>query len=233
MRRPVVKNPAGRGGRWVEIGPARLPKWVESFAERHGGGLAFSADGSILTLTGHDGTVAALHPPFPPVRLAPASADLASAVAAIVAHAQADRTVGVLLVRLGGYAAGVFTGSPPALVASRTGSRNVHGRSAAGGWSQHRFARRREKQAAESLKSAADAALSVFGRSSLDAVVLGGDKRTLAPLRDDPRLARYFELATDRFLPVPDPKRAILEATPAAFTAIRIWLPDHPTPPQP
>ena len=252
MRRSVVKNPAGRGGRWVEIAPERLPRWVDSFAERHDGPPTAVTDGSVLTLTAPDGSTAALHPPFPPVPDLPvlvlpadpapavtadpgpspapaAAADLAAAVAAIVAHAQAARTVGVLLVRLGGYAAGVFTGSPPRLAESKTGSRNVHGRSAAGGWSQHRFARRREKQASEALKSATDAALAVFGAvPALDAVVLGGDKRTMTPLRDDPRLAPYLELATDRFLTVPDPRRAVLEATPAAFTAIRAWLTDPP-----
>ena len=76
----------------------------------------------------------------------------------IAAHAAADRTVGVLLVRLGGYAAGVFAGAPPRLAASKVGSRLVHGRSAAGGQSQQRFARRREKQAAEALAAAADTA---------------------------------------------------------------------------
>ena len=74
----------------------------------------------------------------------------------LAAHASADRTVAVLLVRLGGYAAGVFRGAPPRLVASKVGSRLVHGRSAAGGTSQHRFARRREKQAREALEAAAD-----------------------------------------------------------------------------
>ena len=72
----------------------------------------------------------------------------------------------MLLVRLGGYAAGVFTGYPPALADAKTGSRLVHGRSAAGGWSQHRFARRREKQANEALDAAADTAVLVFGRWS-------------------------------------------------------------------
>jgi hypothetical protein len=131
------------------------------------------------------------------------------------------RSVGVLLVRLGGYAAGVFTGYPPALADAKTGSRLVHGRSAAGGWSQHRFARRREKQANEALDAAAATAAAVFGRASrLNAVVLGGDKRAAAELRDDPRLARYLALATERFLTVPDPKRAVLEGTPKLFTAV-------------
>jgi hypothetical protein len=144
----------------------------------------------------------------------------------------------VLLVRLGGYAAGVFTGYPPALADAKTGSRLVHGRSAAGGWSQHRFARRREKQASEALQAAASAAADVFGRRSgrgarpgekLDAIVLGGDKRAMAELRQDPRLAPYLAIATDRFLTVPDPKRAVLEATPRLFLAVRIRL-TEPTP---
>ena len=147
------------------------------------------------------------------------------AAAAIAAHARLPRTVGVLLVRLGGYAAGVFAGYPPELADAKVGSRLVHGRSAAGGWSQHRFARRREKQASEALEAAAGTALAVFGRGPrLDAVVLGGDKRAVAELRDDPRLAPYFVLATERFLTVPDPKRAVLEGTPKLFTAVRIRI---------
>src|SRR5258708_2392182 len=82
----------------------------------------------------------------------------------IAAPAGVPRAVGVLLVRLGGYAAGVFAGYPPALADAKVGSRPVHGRSAAGGWSQQRFARRREKQANEALDAAAGAAGPRFGR---------------------------------------------------------------------
>src|SRR5258708_1520108 len=82
----------------------------------------------------------------------------------ICAHALAGRTVAVLLVRLGGYAAGVFTGPSAHLAASKVGSRLVHGRSAAGGTSQQRFARRREQQASEALGAAADTAAAVFGQ---------------------------------------------------------------------
>jgi hypothetical protein len=182
------------------------------------------------------------------------AAQLATALAA---HAMTPRTVGVLLVRLGGFAAGVFTGYPPRLADAKAGSRLVHGRSAAGGWSQHRFARRREKQANEALQAAADTAVAIFARwpqpsgitargggaapareparqaSGLDALVLGGDKRAIAELREDPRLARYFAIATDRFLTVPDPKRAVLEASPRLFLSIRIRLtePDPRRPP--
>ena len=141
-----------------------------------------------------------------------------------MAHAIAARTIGVLLVRLGGYAVGVFAGSPPRLVSSKTGSRPVHGRSAAGGWSQHRFARRRENQAATALRAAADAAAGIFGPYRLDELILGGDKRSVAGLRGDPRLAPYLARATDRFLTVPDPRLAVLKEIPRAFLAIRIRL---------
>ena len=171
-----------------------------------------------------DGAAAECHPPFPPLRWAGPQDDPAAAAQAIVAHAVADRTVGVLLVRLGGYAVGVFTGSPPRLVSSKTGSRPVHGRSAAGGWSQHRFARRRENQAATALRAAADAAAGIFAPCRLDALVLGGDKRSVAGLRGDTRLASYLGLATDRFLTVPDPRLAVLKETPRSYLAIRIRL---------
>jgi len=56
-------------------------------------------------------------------------------------------------------------------------------------------------------------------------VVLGGDKRSAAGLRDDARLAGYLALAaTGRFLTVPDPRLAVLRDTPRAFQAIRIRL---------
>jgi Actinobacteria/chloroflexi VLRF1 release factor len=225
-----MKNPAAGGGRWVEVPPERLVSWIEQFARRHGGPLAASGDasGAAVTFTAADGATAECHPPFPPLRPTATDdvspPDPAQAAEALAGHAAADRTIGVLLVRLGGYAAGVFAGSPPALVSSKTGRRPVHGRSAAGGRSQHRFARRRENQAAMALHAAADAAAQVFGEAGLDAVVLGGDKRAIGELCRDPRLAGYLDLATDRFLTVPDPRLAVLRETPRAFRAVRIRL---------
>jgi hypothetical protein len=240
MRHQVVKNVAGSGGKWLDVSPERFGGWVASFAVRHGvsaansagepgepGGaadLAVATESDRVTFTAPDGAVARCHPPFPE-SLPPLDGTVAAMTAAITAHATAERTVGVFFVRLGGYAAGVFTGYPPVLGDSKVGSRLVHGRSAAGGWSQHRFARRREKQANEALRAAADAALLIFGRGAkLDVLVLGGDKRAAAELRDDPRLAPYLSLATDRFVTVPDPKRAVLLGAPRLFLAVRIWL---------
>jgi Actinobacteria/chloroflexi VLRF1 release factor len=198
-----------------------------SFTMRHGATVAAVDDRrEIVTVRAADGSSAECHIPFPPLTGAGCSPSH------LAAHAGADRTVGVLLARLGGYAAGVFSGAPPRLVASKVGSRLVHGRSAAGGTSQHRFARRREKQAREALEAAADCAVGVFGPVSaeLDAVVLGGDKRAMAALRDDVRLRAYFDIAVDRFLTVPDPRLAVLQGTPRLFRAIRIRLTETGSP---
>jgi hypothetical protein len=239
-----MKKPAAGGGCWVDVSPERLVSWIVTFARRHGAGLVAHGDANrLLTFTAADGATAECHPPFPgppfpgppfPGLPFPAGAgtgtpvpDPEAAAAAMAKQAAADRTVGVLLVRLGGYAVGVFAGSPPQLVSSKTGSRPVHGRSAAGGWSQHRFARRRENQAATALRAAADAAAGIFdryGADGLDAVVLGGDKRSAAGLRGDTRLAPYLERAVDRFLTVPDPRLAVLKEVPREFGAIRIRL---------
>jgi Actinobacteria/chloroflexi VLRF1 release factor len=228
-----MKNPAAGGGRWVEVPPERFVSWIVAFAERHGGADGAAAawpvppagNGGRVTFSAADGATAECHPPF-----APAAAGISGvreAAEALAADAAADRTVGVLLVRLGGYAVGVFSGAPPRLMSSKTGSRPVHGRSAAGGWSQQRFARRRENQAATALRAAADAAAAVFGPygpARIDAVVLGGDKRSAAGLRVDARLTAYLALAAGRFLTVPDPRLAVLRDTPRAFQAIRIRL---------
>jgi hypothetical protein len=231
-----MKNPAAGGGRWVEVPPDRLVTWIISFGQRHGSPLtvSYGEPAAEVTFTAADGAVAECHPPFPPLVSEPGP-DAQTAARAIAAHAAADRTVGVLLVRLGGYAVGVFSGSPPRLASSKAGRRLVHGRSAAGGWSQHRFARRRENQAAAALEAAADAAAGIFGpygAGGLDAVVLGGDKRSVAGLRDDARLAPYLALAGERFLTVPDPNPAVLKGIPLAYQAIRIRLtepePDGP-----
>src|SRR5579859_1429842 len=218
-----MKNPASGGGRWVEVSPERLLSWIDNFARRHGGegAVTYSDDNAAVTFAAADRATAQCYPPFPPLPAVPADAGAQAAARTIVAHAQADRVVGVLLVRLGGYAVGVFAGSPPVLAASKAGSRPVHGRSAAGGWSQHRFARRREKQVSEALAAAAQAAVTVLTTAKhLDAIVLGGDKRATEGMKDDPRLASFLDRAESRFLTVPDPRLSVLKGIPSAYLAI-------------
>ncbi len=213
--------------RRLEVAPGRFAGWIESFADRHSG-LAASAADDVVTFTAPDGAIAECLVPFPPLcrqaRSADDGAEPLDLAKLMSAHATADRTVGVFLVRLGGYAAGVFTGTEPVLVASKVGSRLVHGRSAAGGQSQQRFARRRENQAHQAISAAADTAAAVFGPYKLDALVLGGDKRAFTGIRNDPRLTLFFDVAVESFLTVPDPRLTVLKDTPRLFRGIKIKL---------
>jgi hypothetical protein len=129
-------RPAAGGGRWVEVDPDRMPRWLSGFAERHGAWAVVGGDRA-LELRAEDGARAECHPPPG----APAWAGLDQFLAAV----RAPGPLGLLLARRGAVAVGVAEGG--ALVSSKVDSRYVQGRTAAGGWSQQRFARRRENQA--------------------------------------------------------------------------------------
>lgn len=192
-----------------EVPPERLGRWLARWADAHGGVAGERAEPTRVTYTARDGAVVECEPPFPPLE-----GDL-------LEHVARDRVVGVLLVRLGGHAAGVFEGVR--LVEAKTGSRLVHGRHRAGGSSANRFRRRREGQAREALAAAAEVGVRILRRPAesgrLDAVVLGGDAMALATVLDDPRLVAVRALAVDRVLAVAEPRRKVLEATPEAFRA--------------
>lgn len=215
--------------RIVDIGAERLERWVRGFVERHGA-VVFAAVGNTLHLTAADGATAAFDPPFPPL---PDNWGSTEPLATLVAHASRPRFIGVLLVRLGGYAAGAFNGDE--LVATKVGSRQVHGRSSAGGWSQQRFARRREGQVKIALESAiANAAtilLPLLPR--LDAVVTGGDRQALRTVLADDRLAALQPLVTTRILDVPDPRARILRDCLPACRAVRVTIDETANPQRP
>ena len=144
-------------------------------------------------------------------------------VAPLVEHLQRDRLVAVLLVRLGGYVAGVLDGER--VVASKTGTRFVKGRHKAGGSSSNRFRRRREEQARELVGDAADVAVAVLDPwlDQVQAVALGGDRAAVrATLDARPELARLEALALPRFFTVPDPRLRVLEALPYDLYAAEV-----------
>ncbi len=183
--------------------------------------MVVGGDCSLVTLVGADGAKAWVEVPFGPLAGAPSSGP--GLVAALVAHAVAERRVGVLLVRRGGHAAGVFAGAQ--LVASKVGSSYVQGTTKAGGWSQQRYARRRANQATAAFADAADAAARVLGQdTALDALVAGGDRAAVQAVLTDRRLAHLGALVTGPWLAVPDPRLRILQATPEQFRAVRISL---------
>lgn len=209
----MATSAAAGGGRWVTVPPERLERWLAGFADRHGA-VQVVTEPTLVRLTAADGATAACEVPFPPL------------TGTLVDHALTGRRVGVLLVRLGGYAAGVFEGRR--LVSSKVGSRQVHGRSAAGGQSQQRFARRREGQVRVALGAAADNAVRILvpAAEQLDAVVVGGDRGAVDEVLADRRLAALLPLVTGRLLDVPDPRLKVLQSTPELFRAVRIHLVD-------
>jgi len=134
-----------------------------------------------------------------------------------------DAVVGVLLVRLGGYAAGVFTGDR--LESSKVGSRLVHGRHRAGGSSANRFRRRRSEQAAQLHEDAAATAARILlpWLDRLEAVVLGGDREAVrATLAERADLEPIDQLAQARFLAVPDPRLRVLQELPYELYAAEV-----------
>jgi len=127
----------------------------------------------------------------------------------------ADHVVAALLVRLGGYAVGVFEGER--LVASKVGSRFVKGRHRKGGSSANRFRRRREEQARLLVEKAAAVAVEVLDpwRPRVEFTALGGDPRAVEQVLDAaPELAWLKERAIGRFFTVPEPRQRVLERLP-------------------
>lgn len=199
--------------RTVSVAAARLGTWLDGFADRHGA-WQVEASAEVVALTGSDGDRAWVHVPFPPLT------DLT--VRGLLAHVKRPRRLGVLVVRRGGYAAGVFEGIE--LVSSKVGSSYVQGTTKAGGWSQQRYARRRANQADAAFAEAADVAVRILVGQQLDGLVLGGDRPAVTAVLADPRLTALTSLVTGSWLVVKDPKLRVLEATPEQFLAVRIDL---------
>ena len=167
-------------------------------------------------VTGADGVVARLHPPPG----APLGADLAE----FIVNASQPRRLGLLLARKGAAAFGVAWGEE--LERHKVESWYVQSRTAAGGQSQQRFARRRANQAAAAAGKAADLAVRVLLPvvDELDVVVTGGDKPTVDRILSDPRLAPLRARRGSRHLPVGTPNFADLRAAVTAARAVEVHL---------
>lgn len=202
---------AAGGGKWVDVAPERLGRWMENFVARHG---AYTERGLILVAA--DGASAELNPP-PGVREA-------ETVAELVRLAQQPRRLGLLLARKGAVAVGIADGAE--LVASKVDTHYVQGRTAAGGWSQQRFARRRDNQA----KAAAADGAGIVGRillpevRRLAALVTGGDRSAIDMILAAPQLAPVAALRDGRILDVPEPRHAVLVSAVAGARAVPILI---------
>jgi len=208
------------GARTVLVAPERLAGWLERFAASHGG-VQVSASNDVVALHAADGSAARCEVPFPPLH-----PDPRAPWQALVDHALHGRRVAVLLIRRGGYAAGVFEAAT--LVASKVGNRYVQGRTAAGGTSQQRFSRRRDNQAAALVGSAVEVALRIIAPETptLTALFTGGDRPLIASALADPRLAKVAALPRGPWLVVGDPRLKVLREAGQRARAVRITILD-------
>jgi hypothetical protein len=211
------RRPAAGGGRWVDVAPERLARWIDGFGERHGA-VAHTVAGGVLRLRAVDMAEAEILPP-PGARV---SDDLEGFVAA----ATSVRRIGLLLARKSAYGIGVAAG--PDLVTSKVDSSYVQSRTAAGGWSQQRFARRRANQAKAAAGDASDTVVRLLlpETDTLATVVAGGDRRTVDAILADRRLEPVAALVDERFLDVAEPRLAVLRDAVAAARAVRIRVMD-------
>lgn len=132
-------------------------------------------------------------------------------------------TIGVVLLRLGRFSIGVF--QCDTLVSSKTDARYVKGRHSAGGTSQKRFQRVREKQVHELFKKTCAVVERQFTpfKGRLDYILLGGEKFTLRGFRKECDFLRKLSpRILGRVLNVREPKRAALDGVMEAIWESRV-----------
>jgi hypothetical protein len=218
----VTARPAAGGGRWVSVAPERLSRWIAGFRTRHGSVTVAPSSAGFLTLVGADEDTATFHPAYG-MSVPGSSASLLD-LDAFVEAASSPRLMGFVLARRTAAAVGVASGHD--LVSSKIETFYVQSRTAAGGWSQQRYARRRSNQAAAGVREAADLVLRLVVPSApaLAAVVCGGDRPTVEAIMSDPRLDVLAPLRDPRLLDVAEPRHAVLVDAVAAAYAVPIHL---------
>ncbi|MGD9893199.1 MAG: acVLRF1 family peptidyl-tRNA hydrolase [Dehalococcoidia bacterium] len=141
------------------------------------------------------------------------------------------RTLAVILVRLGGYSMGIYRDG--AFTETKTGGRFVKNRHRKGGQSQRRFERIREGQIREHFDAAGEAVRAKLlpHAAELDAVVLGGDRRTVQAWLARSSLPDMLAAKVlPRVIDVPEPRLDILQRTPAAIWTSRVIILSEPPP---
>jgi hypothetical protein len=208
--------------RTVLVPPARIPRWFENFANRHGSPSYSCADGA-LHAAAPDGATVLARLPLSRTYAGPPDAGQFADTATV------DTLVwGVLLVRRGGFAVAKLRGDH--VLAHKVGQRHVQGRTKAGGQSQQRFARRRANQARQAFEAAADHAHRILLVEPEPPAVLvcGGDRAAVEEVLRDPRLSPVADLRTEPWLPVPDPRRSVLDEAILQASSCAITVTDGP-----
>jgi hypothetical protein len=204
----------------------RLAGWVERFGASHGV-LALAETGEGVLLTAADGASALLQSPWPVDGRPGLGSGPVERLASLAAQ---SRTVAVVLLRRGGYSVGLCRGGR--VLESKSGTKYVQSRTAAGGWSQQRFARRRANQADALVESVAAHALRLFTGSAIQGpeyLLMGGDKTLCQLLLAEPSAAAWARMPQLPFRDVPDPRLTVLQQVAKDLFSVRIQVTDPTT----
>lgn len=209
--------------RFLEVSAARLPGWVERYVSARAGAVRAVVTGTGFDLVGDDGSVASLAL-LEPSAWHPGGSSPEGLAEGLAAEAARGRTLLVCLVRRGGWSVGVVRDG--AVLTGKTGRRYVQGTTAAGGWSQQRFARRRGGQTDKLADDASSALVRMMEQApGATGVVVGGDRRLAesvlagTPAQDLPLLGP---------IEVGEPRRTDLDAAAVRVQAVRVTVHDAP-----
>lgn len=190
------------------VPPARLERWTANFLKRHGATASNVVDGALVGFA-QDGSSFEARLPFGRSYAGPATTD------AFLEAASPPHEWGLVLVRKGGFAIARIEGER--IVSSKVGQRHVQGRSKAGGWSQQRFARRRNNQAHRAYAAAAHHTEIIIGH--LPVIVTGGDRAAIDEVVQMTGLgARVVATMPD----VREPRRGVFEEAVVDARSVRM-----------
>lgn len=163
--------------RVLDLPPERFPAWLDTVIVEHPDAVV-ARDDAVTTVTWPGGRARC--------------------------EAFSHDPLGLILVRRGGYAVGLAIAGR--LAALKAGRRHVQSRTAAGGWSQQRFARRRQGQA--------------------DVLVVGGDRGLVGAVLADRRIPGIRDLPRREVPGLPDPDARVLTRALWLGRAVRVALED-------
>lgn len=189
------------GPRRLEVPAERIGRWCDGFADRHGE-VTWTAQVAGFTLEAADKSTAALRGWRGADGLTVPPTDLRG-------WAAAPSLYGVVLVRRGGYSLGLV--SEGQLSAHYAGTRYVQSKTAAGGWSQQRYARRRGNQADALVAAVVGRAETMWRGQPLSGLVVGGDKLMVESVLSELPLPAAASGERREFYDIPDPRHAVLK----------------------
>lgn len=236
------------GSRFLEVSADRLPGWVVRYVAARSDAVRAVVTSTGFDLVGEDGSRASLallepsrwtggrsaaqrpddavgsdgdgpdasqaEPGPPPERL----------TSLLAAEASRTRTLLVCLVRRGGWSVGVVRDGT--VLTGKTGRRYVQGATAAGGWSQQRFARRRGGQTDKLADDASSALARMMDQApGATGVVVGGDRRLAESVLAGTPAHGLPVLGP---IEVGEPRRADLDTAATRVTAVRVTVHDAP-----